>query len=60
MIVKLIISDKDYQEVATRVERLRHAAPGSQGALALKVLTRAIVQYERGRINTAATSRMRA
>jgi hypothetical protein len=45
--LKLILSEQEYQEVAKRLEELRMSKAGNKDDKELKVLTKALVQYQR-------------
>lgn len=48
-----IVSDRQYQEVASRIETLKDAEPGTPRAVLLKFLVDSIVHHERGKKETA-------
>jgi hypothetical protein len=43
----LIITDAEYQQVSKRIEELKKAPAGSHGEKELKLLTKALCQYQR-------------
>ncbi|MDQ3292369.1 MAG: hypothetical protein M3Q05_13860 [Bacteroidota bacterium] len=49
----LICSEQEYEQVAKRMEELKNAPARSNPAKELKLLTKAIIQYQRKKLHTA-------
>jgi hypothetical protein len=50
-----IVTQEQYDEVASRIEELKDVAPGSEEAKELKLLTKLIVQFESKRFQPTQT-----